>query len=498
MQQFYAFDEFRVAVAERQLFRGGELVPITPKVFELLLALLENNGRTRGKEELAARLWPDTPVVDEANLARNVFLLRKALGEGEHGRRWIETVPKRGYRFVAVLQETAERQEAGSLLPADLSDQLSIPAIPVTAVVEQSAPPSPGTKSLRLRHLSAALGLALLLACGLATYHWWSRSLVPHHQVNNTEAHQLYLQGRHLWNKRTPESFQKGLALFRQAIDLAPAYAPAHAGLADCYAMLGEYQLSEAPDAFAKAKAAAQRALELDESLAEAHITLAHVLHLHDWNFAAAEREFRRGLELNPNYATAHQWYSHFLLGRQRYDEALAAIRRARALDPLAPIIATTEGIVFFHAHRYDEAIASLQKTLEWEPGYPAALTYLAMALTEQGRYDAALQCYQQAAAGLGRELVLPGLAYVNARAGRKEEALQAIARMKAVATKVHFSPLYWALVYTGVGETKTATRWLEKSQAERNPWLVFLHSDPRFDRLRAASQFQHLLQRIG
>lgn len=500
MQAIYLFDEFRVEVAERQLVRAGALIPLTPKVFDLLLALLENSGRTLTKEELAARLWPDTPVVDDANLSRNVFLLRKALRDGEHGRRLIETVPKRGYRFVAALQAPAAGQEIFPPPPADLSAPL---AIPVTEALEQNerAPhrATPAAKFFRARYLRSAFGLALLLACGAALYPalypGWSSKTPQRGPTNKAEAQQLYLQGRHLWNKRTPESFQKGLALFRQAIDLDPTCAPAHAGLADCYAGLGGYQLTEAQEAFPKAKAAAQRALELDESLAEAHITLAQVLYLYDWDFAAAEREFRRGLELNPNYATAHQWYSQYLTGRQRYDEALQAIRRARALDPLAPIIATTEGGILYHARRYDEALASLRKTLAWEPGYPAALTYLAMAHTEKTEYDAALQCYEQARAALGDDLLLPGLAYVNARAGRHEAARRLIAQMK---TKAYFAPIYWALVYAGVGEYETALQWLEQGRTERNSWLPLLPTDPRFDGLRATPHFRQWLSAAG
>jgi tetratricopeptide (TPR) repeat protein len=313
----------------------------------------------------------------------------------------------------------------------------------------------------------------------------------------NAEARELYLKGRRLWDKRTPEAFQKAIPLFQQAIDLEPNYALAHAGLADCYAMLGEYQLIEAREAFPKAKAAAQRALQLDERLAEAHIMLGHVLNVYDWDFNAAEREFQRGLELKPDYPTAHQWYSHYLMSRQRYDEALTEIRRARALDPLSPIIATTEGSVLYHARRYDEAIASLRKTLEWEPGYPAALTYLAMAYTEKGEYDAALASYEQARARFGDDLLLPGLAYVNARAGNQDAARQLIARMQTVASKTRFSPIYWALVYAGVGEKELALKWLEQCRAEKNPWLRLLNADPRFATLLTDARFRRLLSDV-
>lgn len=495
MQEVYAFAEFRVDVAERLLSRGGERVPLTPKVYELLLVLLENRGKTLEKEEIARRLWPDMAVVDHANLSRNIFLLRKALGDGENGRRWIETVPKRGYRFIADVQAPV------ILSPPDESNQPAQASESIVPIVDEPPPtisvgelPASATTAsaqsfLSSRHLVVVSALLILLTASVAYIRIWQRRNVP-----GNEAQQLSLKGRHLWNKRTPETLQKGIALFQQAIDLDPSFAPAHAGLADGYAMLGEYQLSRAQEAFPKAKAAAQRALALDERLAEAHIALACVLYFYDWDFPAAEREFRRGLELQPDYATAHQWYSDFLTSQQRFDEALAAIRRARTLDPLSPIIATAEGGILYHAHRYDEAIAALEKTLEWEPGYPAALTYLAMALTEKGAYDAALRCYEQAAERSGRDVMLPGLAYVNARAGHKDAADQLIAQMKAQANAGHYSSLYWALVYVGVGDHEESLRWLEQCYAERNPWLVHLRTDPRFDRWRDEPRLQRLL----
>src|SRR6476660_9937368 len=99
-RHFYDFGPYRVDGAERLLLRGEEVVPLTPKAFEMLLVLMESNGRVLTKEELMKRIWPDS-FVEEANLSHNIYKLREALGEASNGEKYIETLPRRGYRFVA-------------------------------------------------------------------------------------------------------------------------------------------------------------------------------------------------------------------------------------------------------------------------------------------------------------------------------------------------------------------------------------------------------------
>jgi Tfp pilus assembly protein PilF len=192
------------------------------------------------------------------------------------------------------------------------------------------------------------------------------------------------VKGRYVWNKRTEGEIKKGIEYFNQAIEADPSYGLAYAGLADCYNMLGDYAFVLPHDSYPKAKAAAIKALEIDEHLAEAHNSLALVKLYYDWDFPAAEREFKRALELNPNYATAHQWYGEYLMVTGRFDESLAEMRRAQELDPLSPIINTAVGYAFWHARRYDQAIEQLRKTLEMEPNFLPALSYLGMAYEQQ------------------------------------------------------------------------------------------------------------------
>ena len=115
----YEFGRFRLKVAERVLLREGELVPLTPKVFDILVTLVEHGGQVVAKDDLMKRVWPNT-FVEEGNLTQNISLLRKALGESPGGVQFIETVPRRGYRFVA---DTRQSWHEESLEPLTENDE---------------------------------------------------------------------------------------------------------------------------------------------------------------------------------------------------------------------------------------------------------------------------------------------------------------------------------------------------------------------------------------
>ncbi len=183
------------------------------------------------------------------------------------------------------------------------------------------------------------------------------KTRVAKRPTENIEAYQLYLKGRYYWNKRTEEGFHKAIEYFSEAAEKDRNYALAHAGLADSYILLGEYNVLPAKEAYAKAREAAAKALELDDTLAEAHNALATVKGDYDWDWPGAEREFRRAIELNPGYATTHQWYGELLSELGRHEEAVAEIKRAQELDPLSLIINTVAGTILGRAGQLELAI---------------------------------------------------------------------------------------------------------------------------------------------
>ncbi len=210
-------------------------------------------------------------------------------------------------------------------------------------------------------------------------------------ETRNIEAYNRCLLGRYFINKRTPDGFQKGIQYFRDALEFDSAYARAYSGIADGFSLRGMYGGLTPKDALKEAKAAALRAVELDSSLAEAHVSLALVLEWYDWNFPAAEREYRRGLELNPGYATGHQRYGFYLNNMGRITEAQSEFGRALLLDPVSVIANMDAARPSYASRDYPKAVEQLRTAIEIDPSFHRAHALLAHCYTQMGRYDDAL-----------------------------------------------------------------------------------------------------------
>jgi tetratricopeptide (TPR) repeat protein len=221
--------------------------------------------------------------------------------------------------------------------------------------------------------------------------------------------------GRYYWNKRTTEAFKKAVEHFERCISEDPGYAPAYAGLADVYSLLGSTSYDVLPPrvAMPKAKTAALTAVKMDDSLAEAHASLAYILLTYDWDWSAAEREFRRALDLNPGYATAHHWYAHYLLAQGRTDLALREMRTALDREPLSLAINTGVGWCLYLKRQYDEAVEQYRKTLEMDPNFVLAQIMLGMAHERRGSYPEAIRAFQKALA------IAPQSTFALARLGQ-------------------------------------------------------------------------------
>lgn len=318
-------------------------------------------------------------------------------------------------------------------------------------------------------------------------------------QTSSPEAHQLYLQGRYHWNKRTEQGLKKSVQLFEQAINKDPAYALAYAGLADAYLNLGGWGYLPFRQAYPRAKAAALRALEFDDKLAEAHVSLAMAMKEYDWDWTGAGKEYQRALELNPNYAIAHQWYGEYLAAIGRHDEAIAVIQRAIDLDPLSLIIHSTLGRHgYYFARQYDRAIEQLKKTLEMDASFWVAHHFLGWVYAQVERFDEALAEFE-AARRLNENLeIMAGIGFTQALAGRRNEANQVLDEFKRLAATRYVSPILPGMVAIALGENDQAFAWLEKAYADRVQMLSEINADPAFDRLRSDPRFHDLLRRVG
>ncbi len=324
-------------------------------------------------------------------------------------------------------------------------------------------------------------------------------ALVKRH-TEDFAAYNLYLKGRYFWNKRTETGYLKSLEYFRQAIDKDPAYGLAYVGVADCYDLLGWYGFLAPHEAFPRARTAAEKARDLDDTLAEAHASLGWISANYDWDWAAAERQYRRALELNPSYATAHQWYSEFLMYMGRHDEAVAEGHKALELDPLSLIINNDLGQVYCFARRYDEAIAQLRRTLEMDSDFALAHFFLALALAQKGMFDEAVKEAQKAMnlAGETDTLVLSQLGIIYAWCGREKRSRRVLGRLDELSDEKYVSPFPVALVHAALGENDEAFQWLDKACEERDHWIETLKIHPALDGLRDDERYRGLLARTG
>ncbi|HEY6187909.1 MAG TPA: protein kinase [Pyrinomonadaceae bacterium] len=321
---------------------------------------------------------------------------------------------------------------------------------------------------------------------------------ITKHYTENTEAYQLYLKGRYFWNKRDKESLNNGIRSFQDAIKIDPGYALAYSGMADSYALLADIGAVAPNEAMPRAKAAAERAIELDPELAEGYTSLGFVKLSYDWDWPAAESDFKRALELNPNYATAHQWYASYLLQMGRYDDATEEIKRAQQLDPLSLIINANKGYYLYFARQYDAAIEQYRKTLEIDPNFGVGRYYLAQAYVQKKMYGEAIAEFQKLINTPGDDLeTAAALGYAYAQSGRRADAQRFLTEIIELSKSRYVSPLYIATIYTGLGERDQAIEWLYKAYDARHPGLVLLKVDPMFDSLRGDTRFQELLHRF-
>jgi DNA-binding winged helix-turn-helix (wHTH) protein/TolB-like protein/Flp pilus assembly protein TadD len=637
---FYEFGRFRLDADERVLHRDQDLVPLTPKVFDILLALVERGGHIVEKDDLMKRVWPDT-FVEEGNLTQNVSLLRKALGENPGSPQFIETVARRGYRFVATVKAGPEAMDipangigvaVGELNDAPLiepvsssldvvepnghhsvkvdsagakpwskkpllvmglaavviaaigvfyfnrvgkagaeaanpidsiavlpfvdevggsdaeylndkiSDSLinSLSRLPKLRVVPRSVVANYKGKQIDPRQVGRELNVRAVVTGRVHRYgdtisiqadlidlenvaQIWgqlydrkladmllvqediSRDIFENLRLKlnvgekkQLEAYRSYLKGRNAWNKRTAEGLQQGIENFQQAIDTDPNFAPAYAGLADCYNMLVVYGASQPKDGFPKAKEAAIKALDIDESLAEAHTSLAFIKFRWDRDRVEAEREFQQAIKLKPAYAPAHQWYSSFLVALERFDEAIAEAKRTEELEPLSFTASSHLGWIYYLAGQNDRAIEQCSKILELDPNSFPARRYRGLAYEQKGMYREAIDEFQKGVKVSGSPLMLALLGHAYAASGQKDNAQQVLNELNDLQGRRYVSSYTVAAIYAGLGNKDQTFKWLEKAYEERDVWLMNLKVDPVFARMRSDKRFPDLLARAG
>jgi TolB-like protein/DNA-binding winged helix-turn-helix (wHTH) protein len=614
------FGAFEIDLRVGELTKRGARVRLQGQPFQVLAALLEKPGELVTREELRSRIWPRTIVDFDHGVNKAISKIRDALGDSGDNPRFVETVPRRGYRFladVAVIEDSAAAEEAKSVAPPGVDRPAGpsrlrrvgtlagvgaavVLAAALTWVVNSRTDSSTHIRSLAvlpLENLSGDVGqeyfadgmtdelitylgqigaLRVISRTSAMTYkgarkplaqigselnvqavvegsvlrsgervritaqliqvagdkHIWAHSYEGNvrdvlalqksvaraiaEQVSATvnrqeqaalqtsstvkpEAYDAYFRGRYFWNKRTGDGIRQAIEYFTAAIEKDPTFAAAYSGLADAYALSGdwEYGILSPQDAFARAKAAAGKALALDPNLAEAHTSLAFALDLYAWDWQTAEREYQRAIALNPGYATAHQWYGWHLIVMGRSADGIAELRTAENLDPLAPILAADLADALCIARLYDESLQQSRKALELQPNFAVAHYELGQTLAQMHRYEEAIAEFRTAIALSGDNTTFDSnLAHAYAVSGRAEEATGIVKDLEGRQSGESPTDASIALIYVGLGDNDQAMVWLDKAyQARFNPSILMR---PAFDPIRADPRFGDLLGRIG
>lgn len=309
-------------------------------------------------------------------------------------------------------------------------------------------------------------------------------------------AYDLFLQGRFAWHQRTAQTLPEAARCFELSVERDPLFARAWAGLADACTLLPPYTGASPAIEWPRAKAAAERAIALNPRLADAHTSLAYGTMLYEWDWVKAEASFRQAIGVDPNYQIAHHWYADFLAGRERFDEALAEMLRARELDPLSRITGVELGWIYYLLGRLEDADSQIHTILRLDPSYAHAYFLLGMLRLAQGRADEACVAIQRAI-DLGGFYAHAAGALVSAqvRAGRRVDAEQTLREMQARADREYVPPSAFAIAWAALGDMDQAYVALDRGIREKDvvlpenffePLFAGLKADPRYETVAA------------
>jgi Flp pilus assembly protein TadD len=317
--------------------------------------------------------------------------------------------------------------------------------------------------------------------------------------TDNPEAYQLYLKGKYYTNKLSKDGFGKGIDYFNQAIAVDPNYGLAFSGLAYNYVNQDDWFMPP-NEAGPKARAAAQKALAIDESDAGAHLSLAIETHWYEWNWAAAESEFKRAIELNPNNSEAHVFYAWFLAPMGRKDEAVAEAKRSQQVDALSSLANFVVGSVSVFTRQWDPAIEQLRSAKELDPNFWFDPCFLGRAYEQKGMLPEAIAEFQRAVElEKDNSETWSGLGHAYALSGNRTEAQKILVHLQELSAHTYVASYNVAIIYAGLGEKDQAFAWLDRAYKDRSYYLAeYLPTDARLDNLRSDPRFGELRRRVG
>ncbi len=325
------------------------------------------------------------------------------------------------------------------------------------------------------------------------------RRAIASQPTKNTEAHQLYLKGRHHWRNFYAPGYERVRDYFQQAVELDPSYTAAYVGLAGYYGFGAANGILPPAENWPKAESGLNKALKLDDTVAEAYNLLAGVELYHNRDWPAAERAFHHGMELDPNFADIPHHYGLCLALFGRNEEAVAQMERAVQLDPFFPGLNLHVGRLFFFLRDYDRAINEFVKTLELHPGYAAAHEYFGDACEKKGMAHEAVTQWRSALT-LGGEPEQAKILEQTYKTSGFDAAVRALAqkqleRLNEKTARGDYVPaIHYLMAYVRLGDNEQAFPWLTKVMEERNWFALHGKVNPLFDPLRSDPRFEKIV----
>jgi DNA-binding winged helix-turn-helix (wHTH) protein/tetratricopeptide (TPR) repeat protein len=467
----YVLGPYELDARRLLLMQDGEPIALGPKVVETLLALVERRGEVMTKDALLDRIWPEG-YVEEANLAQNIYVLRKTLAVHWNAKP-IETIPRRGYRLtapVSVFNAAAEQR-------------------PILQIVKQQPVKRDGSSRFGWGALAAAAVLSLAIA-GTARLAPASNT---HPVALSGAAAQSYALGSYYWNLRTPQGLAKSIPYFKDVIQRAPGSAVGYAALADVYIIRAEsscHAMARKCNEISLAKSYIARALHADPNSAEAHTAHALTLETVDEKYGAAEDEYRTAIALDPKYPLAHQWYGTSLLLSGHMAEARHELEAAVALEPVATAANAWLGIEAYFDHRYAASVRYNRLALDLDPSRMDAALLLGLSQEQLGDYPGALGSFRHFAGTCKCKVQAQLLqAALYARMGRRAVALEAINSAIAHSRDLPMDEV--AIAFIALGDRDRALSYMRKVHFRDHTERLFLALDPRLDPVRRDARFR-------
>jgi DNA-binding winged helix-turn-helix (wHTH) protein/Flp pilus assembly protein TadD len=456
------FDGWVVDRVTGELARDGRNSRLPQQPLRILLELADNAGAVVTRDQLVKALWPAGVVDFDNGLNVAMRKLRVALDDTGDTAKYIETLPKVGYRFIG--------------------------KIGAVQTVPPGTPELPAPQAMPRWPLAVGLAAVVLAVCAVAVWLLQpaeNADTVRH--VPSARAQELYVQGMHERSRRDIDATDAALAKLEAAIKEDPQYADAWAGLGRTLSSAVVRQRITPAEGLPKARAAAERALALDPTTTDAYVTLLHIHMDFDKDFAAAARDLEQARQLAPPNASLWHYSAMWNAQQGRVEEGLADMRRARGLEPMTLLLSSNYALILFNARRYDEAIELLAPLVEANPGFDSGRSVLARALAATGRLDEAL-AQLQARRDIGAWQGDLGVLY--AKLGRREDALREIARLDALQAQGFGESYERATIHTALGDLDKGCELLGKALTDRSFLVIWMRLDPRMDPLRGRQCF--------